>query len=247
MVTVWPIGIFVIGGASGAGVVGDVNIYTCGNNLVEPWEVCDQNDPNCAQNCSALLRSCHGAPPPGNFSCVGNTWVGSSPLITVPITITVDPVTINGSLQVGAPVMIQNQTVTIDGTLNVQGGSLVLSGSSVVIVSADLSLDAASHVMLQAGNGSIPIQVAGCLNFSGSLNISAATSQSIVPVATFRCSSGQFASVNVVDNNCLKATPQYTQTTLQVAFSIIIGPTCSGQILGPLSLFVSLDLIFKMG
>jgi len=117
-------------------------------------------------------------------------------------------------------------SVLVNGNVNVTA-SLVIA-SSQLVVSGDLALASTSSTSISVSNSTggsgVPLNVSGCITFSGNLTINLPADYDLAKplmVAQYNCAFGKFQDIKVVkagNSNCesIAATPSYSTLALSL-------------------------------
>ena len=167
------------------------------------------------------IVTCSGVSPGLSFSCVDGVWLSNSTYlqVTVPLTVsTASPLVVNGSVAVSS--------------------SLTLASTSSISIFGNLTLFQDSNLSLSAsvGTTSPPLNVSGCVTFSGVLSIMLPSSYDLskpYQIASYSCQDGQFTKVIVSEvsesrvgcEEGVSGVVKYEKTVSVVAFNL--GSPCS--------------------
>jgi len=99
-------------------------------------------------------------------------------------------------------------SLVVGNSVLVESSLSLLSNTSVAI-NGNLTIDTAGYLFVEVSNSnssqsSAPINVDGCVNFDGALNISVplqSTEEANYSVVSYSCRNGTFATVNVFPSN----------------------------------------------
>jgi len=134
----------------------------------------------------SLLAPCSGGSPGSSFICLDGVWWSNSTYlqVIVPLNIsTPSPLVVNGSVAVFSSLMLSSTSI------------ISIVGNLTLFQDSNLSLSAASD-----GTTNPPLNVSGCVTFSGVLSITLPSSYDLskpYQIASHSCQFGQFTKVIV--------------------------------------------------